>query len=58
MIKTYAKSILLPLLVGGFVGIIIAPSMNYLILEKPYCMDYFIYFDGDIIWDAKSEKLD
>ena len=36
MIKTYAKSILLPLLVGGFVGIIIAPSMNYLILEKPY----------------------
>ncbi len=34
-IKTYTKTILLPLLIGGIVGFIIAPFMDYPMLEKP-----------------------
>ncbi len=34
-IKTYAKSIIFPVLIGGIVGLIIAPFMDYTSLEKP-----------------------
>ena len=34
-IKTYAKSIIIPLLVGGIVGFLISNSIDYQTLERP-----------------------
>lgn len=34
-LKTYVKSILIPIIIGGIVGLIISGSMDYSILEKP-----------------------
>lgn len=33
--KTYAKSILIPLIVGGVIGLIISGSIDYDLLQKP-----------------------
>lgn len=35
-IKTYAKSILIPVIVGGIVGFLISGSMDYKSLQKPF----------------------
>lgn len=35
-IKTYAVSILIPVLVGIFIGLITSPAMEYSSLEKPF----------------------
>lgn len=47
-IKTYAKSILIPLIVGGVVGLIISGSMDYNSLEKPFLSPPSIVFP--IVW--------
>lgn len=47
-IKTYIKSILLPVIVGGVVGIIISKFMDYNTLEKPFLSPPSIAFP--IVW--------
>ena len=47
-LKVYIKSILLPVIVGGAVGLIIAPSMDYGSLEKPPLSPPSIVFP--IVW--------
>ena len=47
-IKTYAKAILLPVIIGGIVGLIIAPFMDYQTLEKPFLAPPAIVFP--IVW--------
>lgn len=46
--KTYAKSILIPVIVGGVVGLIISGSIDYNSLEKPFLAPPSILFP--IIW--------
>ena len=46
--KTYAKSIIIPLLVGTIVGILISGSMDYNSLEKPFLSPPSIVFP--IVW--------
>lgn len=46
--KTYAKSILIPVLVGGIVGFIISGSIDYNSLEKPFLSPPSILFP--IVW--------
>lgn len=46
--KTYAKSILLPVILGGIVGLIISPFMDYNELQKPFLAPPSILFP--IIW--------
>lgn len=47
-IKIYAKSILIPVLVGGIVGLIISGFMDYNTLEKPLLAPPSILFP--IVW--------
>lgn len=47
-IKTYIKSILVPVIVGGVVGIIISKFMDYNTLEKPFLSPSSIAFP--IVW--------
>ena len=47
-VKTYIKSILIPVLVGGVVGLIISSSMDYGNLEKPFLAPPSIAFP--IVW--------
>ena len=47
-IKIYVKSIVIPLLVGGIVGILISNSMDYNSLEKPFLAPPSITFP--IVW--------
>lgn len=49
-IKIYIKSILVPVLVGGVVGIIISPFMDYSMLQKPFLAPPSIVFP--IVWTA------
>ena len=46
--KTYAKSILIPLIVGGVIGLIISGSIDYNSLEKPFLAPPSILFP--IMW--------
>ena len=46
--KIYAKSILIPLILGGIVGIVISGSMDYNSLEKPFLSPPSILFP--IVW--------
>lgn len=46
--KVYAKSILIPVIVGGVVGLLISKSIDYNILEKPFLAPPSIAFP--IIW--------
>ena len=46
--KIYAKSILIPLVLGGIVGIIISSSMDYNSLQKPVLSPPGILFP--IVW--------
>lgn len=46
--KTYAKSILIPVVLGGIVGFIISGSIDYNSLEKPFLAPPSILFP--IIW--------
>lgn len=46
--KTYIKAILIPVLVGGIVGILISGSMDYNVLEKPLLSPPSILFP--IVW--------
>ena len=46
--KTYTKAILIPLIVGGVVGLIISNSMDYGALEKPFLSPPGLLFP--IIW--------
>ena len=46
--KTYIKAILIPVLVGGIVGILISGSMDYNVLEKPFLSPPSIFFP--IVW--------
>ena len=34
-VKLYAKSIIIPVIVGGIVGLIISKSLDYNLLQKP-----------------------
>jgi len=47
-IKIYIKSILIPVIVGGIVGFIISPFMDYGALEKPFLAPPSIVFP--IVW--------
>lgn len=47
-IKEYAKSILVPVLIGGIVGLLISPFMDYNSLEKPFLSPPSIAFP--IVW--------
>lgn len=46
--KTYAVSILVPVAVGGIVGLLISGSMDYEMLEKPFLAPPSIVFP--IVW--------
>ena len=46
--KTYAISILIPVAIGGIVGLIISDSMDYQMLKKPFLAPPSIAFP--IIW--------
>ena len=46
--KIYAKSILIPVILGGLVGFIISGSMDYNMLQKPFLAPPSILFP--IIW--------
>ena len=46
--KTYAKSILIPIILGGIVGFIISKFMDYNTLEKPFLAPPSILFP--IVW--------
>lgn len=46
--KIYAKSIIIPLLVGGVVGLIISKSIDYNSLQKPFLAPPSIVFP--IVW--------
>lgn len=46
--KTYAKSILIPLVVGGIVGFITSSSMDYETLKQPFLSPPSIVFP--IVW--------
>lgn len=48
MVRTYLKSILIPLLIGGFVGILTSSNMNYSNLIKPSFSPPAILFP--IVW--------
>ncbi len=48
MVKTYLKSILIPLLIGGFVGVLTSSNMNYSNLIKPSFSPPAILFP--IVW--------
>ncbi len=47
-ISIFIKSILIPVIVGGVVGIIISPFMDYTMLEKPFLSPPSIVFP--IVW--------
>lgn len=47
-IKIYAKSILIPVLVGGIVGLIISSAIDYNSLQKPFLAPPSIVFP--IVW--------
>ena len=47
-IKIYIKSILIPVIVGGIVGLIISSSMDYNNLQKPFLSPPSIVFP--IVW--------
>lgn len=47
-IKTYAKSILIPVIVGGIVGFLISGSMDYNSLQKPFLSPPSLVFP--IVW--------
>lgn len=47
-LKLYAKSILLPVIIGGIIGIIISNFMDYSSLEKPFLSPPGIIFP--IVW--------
>lgn len=47
-IKIYAKSILIPVIVGGIVGLLISQSMDYNSLTKPFLAPPAIIFP--IVW--------
>ena len=47
-LKIYLKSILIPVIVGGIVGLIISGSMDYESLEKPFLAPPSILFP--IVW--------
>lgn len=62
-IKIFAKSILIPVIIGGIVGILISKSIDYNNLETPpfttkysisNCLDHFIHFNGSILWYIKN----
>ena len=46
--KIYAKSILIPVVIGGIIGLIISGSMNYDTLKKPFLAPPSIVFP--IVW--------
>lgn len=46
--KIYAKSILIPLILGGIVGLIISGSMDYNSMQKPFLAPPSILFP--IVW--------
>ena len=46
--KTYAKSILIPVIIGGIVGVIISGSIDYNTLEKPFLAPPSLAFP--IVW--------
>lgn len=46
--KIYAKSILIPLVLGGIVGFIISAAMDYELLQKPFLAPHSILFP--IVW--------
>ena len=47
-IKTYIKSIAIPVIIGGIVGLIISPFIDYNSLEKPFLAPPSITFP--IVW--------
>ena len=47
-IKIYAKSILIPVLIGGIVGLIISSAIDYNSLQKPFLAPSSIVFP--IVW--------
>ena len=47
-IKIYAKSILIPVLIGGIVGLIISSAIDYNSLQKPFLAPPSIVFP--IVW--------
>ena len=47
-VKIYIKSILVPVIIGGIVGLIISGSMDYDVLEKPFLSPPGIVFP--IVW--------
>ena len=47
-IKIYIRSILIPVIIGGIVGLIISSSINYNSLEKPFLAPPSIAFP--IVW--------
>lgn len=52
--KTYAKSILLSVIIGGAVGLIISGSIDYNSLEKPLLAPPSILFP--IVWTILQKK--
>lgn len=49
-IKIYIKSILIPVIIGGIVGLLISSSIDYNSLEKPFLAPPSIAFP--IVWTA------
>lgn len=47
-VRIYIKSILIPVVVGGIVGLIISPSIDYSYLQKPFLASSTILFP--IVW--------
>ena len=62
--KVFAKSILIPVIIGGIVGLIISGSIDYNSLQKPVLSPPSILFPimwtilyilmGNIIWNIKK----
>ena len=61
--KTWIKSILIPVILGGIVALVISRFMDYNTLNKPtlsppgyifgIVWDYSIYFNGSVFWNFK-----
>ena len=58
-LKIYIKSILIPVIVGGIIGLIINPFINYGSLRNFvfYNLANFVCFNGNFIWNFKKQKI-
>lgn len=61
--KTYVKSILIPVILGGIVGFITSSSIDYNSLQKPFlspprldfscCLVNTVCINGNFLWNFK-----